>query len=282
MLDPYMKLYIAVGSAVLVVMTLFIILFVAFYQNRQVRHQLALNELREAYRKELMEATFQGQEAERQRLARDLHDEIGTMLSVTKLSLNQLERTLLGVPQPLGPVSGSADRYEAFDAEGSSGQVQKTRRLLDETMNNVRRISRDLVPTTLERFGLLAALEELAEKATTAEITVTFESPATLPRLSTAHELMFYRIAQELINNAIKHAGATLVEVQFVNLETAIRMSVLDNGMGFDYDDVVKDHRGGLGLRNIESRLSVVDGHVTFDVAPGRGSRIHVQTKLNH
>lgn len=277
-----MKLYIAVGSAMLVVMTLFIILFVAFYQNRQVRHQLALNELREAYRKELMEATFQGQEAERRRLAQDLHDEIGTMLSVTKLSLNQLERHLSGVlqQQPLGPIHGSADRYEPFDAEGSSEQVQKTRSLLDETMNNVRRISRDLVPTTLERFGLLAALEELAEKATNAEITVSFESPATLPRLSTAHELMFYRVAQELINNAIKHAGATLVEVQFVNLESAIRMSVVDNGLGFDYDEVVKDQRGGLGLRNIESRLSVVDGHVTFDVAPGRGSRIHVQMKL--
>ncbi|MBO0948519.1 sensor histidine kinase [Fibrella forsythiae] len=257
-----MKLYIAVGSAMLLMMTMFIILFVAFYQNRQVRHQLALNELREAYRKELMEATFNGQEVERRRLARDLHDEIGTMLSVTKLSLNQLERKL-------------------SDTAENSLQVQKTRSLLDETMSNVRRISRNLVPTTLERFGLLAAIEELTEKATGPDVSVLLESPNTLERIAPAQELMFYRIAQELINNAIKHAGATQVEVQFVYLDDSVRMSVLDNGRGFDYDEAVKDRRSGLGLRNIESRLSVVDGHVTFDVAPGRGSRIHVQTRLH-
>lgn len=274
-----MKLYIAVGSAMLVVMTLFIILFVAFYQNRQVRHLLALNELREANRKELMEATFQGQEAERRRLARDLHDEIGTMLSVTKLSLNQLERHLAGLVRQ--PLDSQAYRDESDDLE-SSQPMQKTRALLDETMSNMRRISRDLVPTTLERFGLLAAIEELTEKASTPDSTVTFEAPSPLRQLTAAQELMFYRIAQELINNAIKHASATLVEVQFVSLEDAVRMSVIDNGRGFDYDEVVKDLRSGLGLRNIESRLSVVDGHATFDVAPGRGSRIHIQTKVSH
>ncbi|MEZ0484697.1 sensor histidine kinase [Fibrella aquatica] len=257
-----MTLYIAVGSAMLLVMTMFIILFVAYYQNRQVRHQLDLNELREAYRKELMEATFNGQEVERRRLARDLHDEIGTMLSVTKLSLNQLERKLTNAPE-------------------NSLQIQKTRALLDETMSNVRRISRNLVPTTLERFGLLAAIEELTEKATSPEVAVMLESPNSLERITPAEELMYYRIAQELINNAIKHAAATQVEIQFVYLDDSVRMSVLDNGKGFDYDEAVKDRRSGLGLRNIESRLSVVDGHVTFDVAPGRGSRIHVQTRLH-
>jgi signal transduction histidine kinase len=184
------------------------------------------------------------------------------MLSVTKLSLNQLERKLSDTPE-------------------NSLQIQKTRSLLDETMSNVRRISRDLVPTTLERFGLLAAIEELTEKASGPDVTVVLESPSSLEQIAPAQELMFYRIAQELINNAIKHASATQVEVQFVYLDDAIRMSVLDNGNGFDFDEAVKDRRSGLGLRNIESRLSVVDGHVTFDVAPGRGSRIHVQTRLH-
>jgi two-component system, NarL family, sensor kinase len=272
-----MKLYIAVGATVLVVMTLFIILFVAFYQNRQVRHLLALNQLREANRRDLMEATFQKQEAERRRLARDLHDEIGTMLSVTKLNLNQLERTVAVSAQ--SPLVG-VDEHPP-DPATSLDQIQKTRALLDETMSNVRRISWALVPTTLERFGLMAAMEELTEKATTPDVGVLLEAPSPLHRLTPAQELMFYRIAQELLNNAIKHAAATLVEVQFIQLDGAVRMSVLDNGRGFDYDDVLKDQQRGLGLRNIESRLSVVDGHVTFDVAPGRGSRIHVEVKTS-
>ena len=256
-----MKLYIAVGSAMLLMMTMFIILFVAFYQNRQVRHLLALNELRELNRKDLMEATFNGQEVERRRLASDLHDEIGTMLSVTKMSLNQLERKIDDTPE-------------------NSLQIQKTRALLDDTMGNVRRISRNLVPTTLERFGLMAAMEELSEKATSSDVLVLIESPEPLERIPAAQALMLYRIAQELIHNAIKHAGASQVEVQFVYFDDSVRMSVLDNGRGFDYDQAVKDQRSGLGLRNIESRLAVIDGHVTFDVAPGRGSRIHVQTHL--
>ena len=147
-------------------------------------------------------------------------------------------------------------------------------------MSNVRRISRDLVPTTLERFGLLAAMEELTEKATTGDVVVTLECPDMVDRLPASTQLLFYRIAQELLNNAIKHAAASQVNVQFVYFQDAIRMSVEDNGQGFDYDEAVKDRRSGLGLRNIESRLTVVDGHVTFDVAPGRGSRIHVQTQL--
>jgi len=92
------------------------------------------------------------------RLAEDLHDGIGTMLSVTKMSLNQLERQLNG---------NTTMRL--------SLQVQKTRSMIDETMTNVRRISRDLVPTTLERFGLLPALEELADRATDTELEVHLE-----------------------------------------------------------------------------------------------------------
>lgn len=257
-----MKLYIAVGTAVLLVMAIFIIVFVAYYQQKQVKQQLALKELQETYRRELMAATFLGQEEERRRLARDLHDEIGTMLSVTKMSLNQLDRKFSSTP-------------------GADLLIQKTRSLLDETMSNVRRISRDLVPTTLERFGLIPALEELIEKADDGELHLQLECPDTIDKLPPSLELMLYRIAQELVNNALKHAGATEILIQIVCLDNGVRLSVTDNGAGFDFDEVVRDKQRGLGLRNIESRLSIVDGHVTFDVAPGRGSRIHVQVRLD-
>ncbi|WP_425576736.1 sensor histidine kinase [Nibrella saemangeumensis] len=242
-------------------MAIFIVVFVAYYQQKQVKQQLALKELQEKYRRELMAATFQGQEQERRRLARDLHDEIGTMLSVTKMSLNQLDRKLT-------------------DNVPASLLLQRTRSLLDETMSNVRRISRDLVPTTLDRFGLVAALEELIEKTTDGDIHIQLECNATLDNLTSPMEVMLYRIAQELVNNGIKHARATQITIQLFCQENEVRLSVVDNGHGFDFDDVMKDRDRGLGLRNIESRLSVVDGHVTFDVAPGRGSKIYVQVPL--
>ncbi|GAB3643989.1 sensor histidine kinase [Spirosoma arcticum] len=254
---------IAVGTAVLLVMAVFIIIFVAYYQQKQAKQQLALNELQQQHRRELMAATFRGQEEERKRLAEDLHDGIGTMLSVTKMSLNQLERQMNGEI-----------------TMRTSLQVQKTRSMIDETMTNVRRISRDLVPTTLERFGLVAALEELADRVTDGELEVHLDCPETIADLPSPLTLMLYRIAQELVNNAIRHARARCITIQLHCLDTEFRMSVLDDGVGFDFDVVMENKQGGLGLRNIESRLSVMNGHATFDVAPGRGSQIHVQVRL--
>ncbi|MBC3784352.1 signal transduction histidine kinase [Spirosoma sp. LMG 31448] len=256
---------IAVGTAVLLVMAVFIIIFVAYYQQKQAKQQLALKELQEQHRRELMAATFRGQEAERRRLAEDLHDGIGTMLSVTKMSLNQLERQMNGEV-----------------TMRTSLHIQKTRSMIDETMTNVRRISRDLVPTTLERFGLLAALEELADRATDGELEVHVDCPESISDLSSPTTLMLYRIAQELVNNAIRHARARYITIQLYCINTEVRMSVLDDGVGFDFDAVMEDKQGGLGLRNIESRLSVMDGHVTFDVAHGRGSQVHVQVRLTN
>lgn len=257
------NLYIAVGTVVMLMMTTFIIVFVAYYQHKQAKQQLAFKELREQHRRELMVATLRGQEEERRRLAEDLHDGIGTMLSVTKMSLNQLEQQLNG------------------DSIRVSLQMQKTRSIIDETMSNVRRISRDLVPTTLERFGLLSALEELADRATDGDLQVHLDCPESIAQLPSTMELMLYRIAQELVNNAIRHARSRHVTVQLYCFENEIRLSVVDDGVGFDFDAVMEGKQGGLGLRNIESRLSVVDGHVTFDVSPGRGSRIHVQVRLH-
>ncbi|SFD49082.1 sensor histidine kinase [Spirosoma endophyticum] len=253
---------IAVGTAVLLMMAVFIIIFVAYYQQKQAKQQLSLKELQAQHRRELMAATFRGQEEERKRLAEDMHDGIGTMLSITKMSLNQLERKLGGEVQV-------------------GFEFQKTRSMIDETMTNVRRISRNLVPTTLERFGLLAALEELIDRANDGELEVQLTYPESAIQIPPALELMLYRIAQELVNNAIKHARATHIAVQLLCLDNEIRLSVVDDGVGFDFDAIMENRQGGLGLRTIESRLNVVNGHVTFDVAPGRGSQIHVQVHLH-
>ncbi|GAB2573586.1 sensor histidine kinase [Spirosoma areae] len=253
---------IAVGTAVLLVMAVFIIIFVAYYQQKQANQQLAFKELQAKHRRDLMAATLRGQEEERKRLAEDMHDGIGTMLSVMKMSLNQLEKQVGG--------------------EGKVGfQFQKTRSMIDETMTNVRRISRNLVPTTLERFGLLAALEELADRASDGDTAVQLTYPESDVHFPPGFDLMLYRISQELVNNAIRHARARHILIQLISFNNEVRLSVVDDGIGFDFDAVTENRQSGLGLQNIESRLSVVNGHVTFDVAPGRGSQIHVQVQLH-
>lgn len=253
---------IAVGTAILLMMAVFIIIFVAYYQQKQARQQLALKELQAQHRRELMAATFRGQEEERKRLAEDMHDGIGTMLSITKMSLNQLEQKLGGEMQV-------------------GFEFQKTRSMIDETMTNVRRISRNLVPTTLERFGLLAALEELVDRANDGDLDVQLNYPESPTQFPPALELMLFRITQELINNAIRHARARHITIQLISFNNEARLSVIDDGIGFDFDAIMENRQGGLGLRTIESRLNVMNGHVTFDVAPGRGSQVHVQVPLH-
>ncbi|MBC8156101.1 MAG: sensor histidine kinase [Bacteroidetes bacterium] len=259
---------IAVGSVIVLILAMFITSFVSYYQRRQAEQQLAIGIMQAEYRRRLMEATFSGQEEERRRLAGDMHDDIGTMLSVTKISLNLLERRLTD------------------DAGLSSAQmsmlVQKTRSMIDETMVNVRRISRNLVPTTLDRFGLIAAFEELIERTSNNELQLTLDCPDTLEELTPTVEVMLYRIAQELVNNALKHARARQILIQIVCADGLVQLSVIDDGQGFDLDRIMHDREHGLGLLNIESRLSVLHGQITFDVSPGRGSRIHVQVPLHH
>ncbi|KAB7729250.1 sensor histidine kinase [Rudanella paleaurantiibacter] len=252
-----------IATIAMLIMAIFIVIFVAYYQHRQSHHQLTVKEMLERHRQELMAAMFRGQEAERRRLAQDLHDDIGTMLSVAKMTLNQLERSL--------------DRYSPERA-----QAYKTRQLLDDTLKNVRRISRDLVPTTLERFGLLAALEELVGNATNDQVRVQLEGHDSFEFVAPSLEVMLYRIVQELVTNAVRHSGASQIVIQFFRHEDELRVAVLDNGRGFDIDEVQQNRQRGLGLRSIESRLSVVEGHVTFDVAPGRGSRVIVQVPLEN
>ncbi|GAB3757042.1 sensor histidine kinase [Spirosoma pomorum] len=255
---------IAVGTAALLMMAVFIIVFVAYYQQKQVRQQLVLKEIQEQHRRELMAATFRGQEGERRRLAEDLHDSIGTMLSVTKMNLNQIER------------------FSTDNNVRLSLQIQKTRAILDETMFNVRRISRDLVPTTLERFGLLAALEELADRATNDDLQVQIDCPFITEPWPSSLNLTLYRIAQELINNAIRHARAQQIVVQLYCFDNDVRLSVMDDGVGFDFDAIMENKQRGIGLRNVESRLSVMNGHVTVDAAPGRGTKVHAQVSLQN
>lgn len=259
---------IAVGSVIVLILAMFITSFVSYYQRRQAEQQLAIGIMQAEYRRKLMEATFSGQEEERRRLAGDMHDDIGTMLSVTKISLNLLERRLTD------------------DAGISSAQmsmlVQKTRSMIDETMANVRRISRNLVPTTLDRFGLIAAFEELIERTSNNELQLALDCPDTLEELPPTVEVMLYRIAQELVNNALKHARAQQILIQIVCADGLVQLSVIDDGQGFDLDRIMRDREHGLGLLNIESRLSVLHGQITFDVSPGRGSRIHVQVPLRY
>lgn len=231
-----------------------IILFMVFYQKRMIQEKFKRQELELEYQRKMMEAALASQENERRRVAGDLHDSIGAMLSTIRVSLITLARK------------------ENADLE-SIGQSKK---MLDDTIESVRRISRDLMPSTLEKFGLVQAVKEMCERfQSTAGMPITFEEKGEVRAMEKSRELMIFRVVQELVNNALKHAQAQTIAV-CMDGGAGVLVEVADDGVGFDADEHKTDKRTGkgLGLFNMENRARLLGGEITFDKNRTKGSRV--------
>lgn len=252
---------ILIASLAMMLMAVFVIIFIIYYQKKQLEQEKKLRDVEKKHQRLLLETALNSEEAERRKIAQDLHDDIGTMLSLTKLSLNQL--------------------YKQMNREEARAEftLHKAQSLVEETIIHVRRITRDLVPTTLEQFGLVAAIDEFIHRlGDSVTLTVHFQCDAeNIPRLSPHIELALYRIMQELVNNAIKHANCDEIEIDLHLDKGKLELQVTDNGKGFDTQAVGQGQQGGLGLRNIESRLSVINGAVNYQKPGVRGLRARVQ-----
>jgi signal transduction histidine kinase len=202
---------------------------------------------------QMREALIEGQEQERKRVSRELHDGLGQLFTAIKLNMHHLK-------SGLGPDS-SADALKRLELlEHNIGVAIK----------EVKQISHNLMPDVLEQFGLAPALHDLVNswnqsggqmKVTLGTVDLDSEPPAHMA-------LALFRMAQELITNAVRHSSATYVFVQIIDHGPSILLMVEDDGKGFD----PSEENGGLGLRNIRSRAELLDGTVEIDSSPGNGT----------
>lgn len=251
------------GTALMLIIVVFFVLFVLSYLKRQQQQHEKVTKLNELHQKDLLEASVDAQENVRRQIGGDLHDDIGTLLSATRMSLAQLGRQLKELPE-------------------TNKHFTDTNQLLDNAIGNVRRISKELMPSNLDEFGLISALKEFTEKLTTSTgVHVQFNTNGIInERFPPKIELIFYRIIQELTNNSLKHAKPTQINIDLEKADNHLLLNVMDNGIGFDLVEVKNNPSKGIGIRNIESRLSVVNGRVVFDVAKGKGSSILIDVNL--
>lgn len=259
--ETQIYLIIAVAIVAMLLMAGSIVVFVVFYQKRMIKEQLKRQVLEVEYQQKMMQAELQSQESERRRLAADLHDSIGGMLSTIRVGLVTMGRLL---PDPQG--------------------ISETKQMLDDTISSVRRISHDLMPSTLEKFGLIQAIKELCDRfQATSRIEITFSEPGNIPPIEQQRELMIFRVVQELLNNAIKHARANIIQVTIlINVE--LYVSVEDDGIGFDAEVQKNDKRigHGLGLFNMENRARLLGGRIEHENGRPQGSKTILILPLRH
>jgi signal transduction histidine kinase len=208
-------------------------------------------------RKKSLRSMIDGQELERQRLSRDLHDGLGQSFIAIKL---QLENFCINTAN--------------FQVE----RMEKIKTYFDQTIEEIRRMSNDLSPSVLDEFGLQTALRNLCLTfSEQSGINITFTSKGNGPTLSRKTKIYLYRISQEALSNAVKHSGADKIEVILHFEEKKINLQVNDNGKGFDTELAKK--LNGNGLNNINERIQLLNGFLQIMAAPGKGTRMRIECK---
>ena len=230
--------------------------------NAEIRKEMAekerLSTVIEAQKDAHLKALVQTQDDERKRIASDLHDSLGSMLSTVKLRFNGLQTD-----------------FEAKIPEKVS-RFNDTITMLDEAIRELRQISHNMLPVSLSRFGLKAALEIFVEQVNASrQLETKLQILGLERRLSEEMEVAVYRICQELVQNVIKHSGATSLWIQVIDHKDSLNIIVEDNGMGMQ-----KDITRGFGFSTIQSKVNLFKGSFGIESQPGKGSMVLVDLAI--
>src|SRR5690606_12067312 len=251
------QLYLWLGIACAIILLVALAFGLIRYRLAVSRRELAEEETRRLEQEKQLvavQATLDGETAERTRLAKDLHDGLGSMLSAVKINLPQVKGGAL---------------LEAVDVS----RFQNAMGMLDDSIQELRRVAHHMMPESLLRYGLKASLSDFCASIPTAN----FHYFGNEARLSEKLEIMIYRCIHELVNNALKHAQADHINVQLVQEESRISFTVQDDGMGFDQQQAAE----GMGLKNVRQRIAAFQGDVHI-YSSHKGTEIHVELELRN
>lgn len=240
---------------ILLFSSLFLIAFILLLYNRRRLKQRAAYEIKlSRQRNDLFGAVIMAQESERKRIAQDIHDTLGSLLSAAKLNLSALDEDFVRGER--------AQRYRA------------SLQLLDEVSAELRNIAHNIMPAGLSKIGLPAAVKGLLDTLSTPTgLKINYQVYGFDERLSDELEISIYRVLLELINNVIRHSGATLLTLQMIRYPRYINIVVEDDGIGLDKKKAAGQGKG-MGLSNIRSRVSYLKGTMEIDSKEGVGTTV--------
>lgn len=221
--------------------------------QKELNHRQELKEIEQQQRLQFGQAVLQGEEQERRRLARDLHDGLGGMLAGVKLNL-----------------SGQVEKVPATEQQG---ELRKVIVQVDNSVTELRRIAHNMMPVNLLKFGLQTALEDLCESLMTDAVRIDFQAYGIEPSIPEQTQINIYRIVQEMLANAIRHADASSIILQCNQDGDTFLITQEDNGKGFDTSVSAK----GIGLSNIRNRVGFLRGTMEITSVINEGTIINIE-----
>ena len=227
-------------------------------QTQAIQKQ-KIKQLKQDNKLTALNSMIKGQEAERLRIANDLHDSLGGLLSTVKAHFTTIQKEI--------------EQLEELDL------TQKTNQLIDEACIEVRRISHNMMPHALSISGLEGAVTDLGEQLNEQGFQTSIEINNLPKNIAETKKIMMYRLVQEIISNITKHANAKSILIQLIGHNNELNLIIEDDGKGFDYNEAIK--KDGLGLKSINSRVEFLDGTIDWDSQLNNGTSITINIPLS-
>ncbi len=221
--------------------------------KQELVQQQKLEKVRSESQIRILNATLDGKETERKQIAETLHDSVSALLSSANLHLQACKKIFNGQT----PV-----------------EVDKSQDIIHEASQKIRDLSHTLVSSVLLKFGLAYAIKDMANKYSNSQLEIVFQTK-NIQRYDQDFEIKLHNIIQELVNNAIKHSEATIAEINLVEKNKKLLLSIKDNGKGFD--TLKMSHKDGLGINQIDARIHMMSGKFIIDSHKGKGTKISIE-----
>lgn len=243
------------GTAVLILLFLFIINLMLLYQKKQKRHLREKIELQAQFSQTLLQSQLEIKEQTLSHISRELHDNLGQVASLIKINLNTL-------PTP--------------ESEKAAEKLENTKALMRELIADIKGLSLNLNGDRILRLGLAGALAadvELLNKSEQFE--ARFHTSGSMPVIDNDKMIILYRMAQEVLNNIVKHSAAKQITVSLTAQENLVILALSDDGKGFNPD--AQQQNAGSGLQNLQHRARLINAQLAVQSSPGKGSQITIE-----
>ena len=253
------KLLITLGILITLFLAVVIILFVIYYQRKMLLKEAKIHLMEQEKQIALFKASVEAEEQQKEKIARNLHDEINPILTVLKFNLSKHKIEI---------------NKNTFNPESINTDTQ----LLDKAIEGIRTTCLDLIPTFLLQYGLVKSLESHVRDLNQVSVnSITFQSNISeteLAKISTQDQLSIYRICLEILNNLTKHASYTQLTISITQIQNMLEIAFIHNGIGVNNDQMntFTESSKGLGLKSLKARALILNAKINYQVYPNNSS----------